>query len=64
MALSLSHGNASVESGFSVNEDLLVENLQESSLINQRIVYDAIKFHDGPSNVKIDTVISLVCVLL
>uniref|UniRef100_A0A915JXD8 Uncharacterized protein n=1 Tax=Romanomermis culicivorax TaxID=13658 RepID=A0A915JXD8_ROMCU len=38
--LILSHGNATVESGFIVNEDLLVENLQEKSIIAQRLVYD------------------------
>ena len=32
----LSHGNARVESGFSVNADVLVENLKEESLIAQR----------------------------
>jgi len=40
--LILSHGNADVESGFSVNSDFLVENLQEDSLITQRTVYDAL----------------------
>uniref|UniRef100_A0A915JTU7 Uncharacterized protein n=1 Tax=Romanomermis culicivorax TaxID=13658 RepID=A0A915JTU7_ROMCU len=53
IVLSLSHGNASVESGFSINDDLLVENLQEASLINQRMVYDSIKHHGGPSNIDI-----------
>ena len=36
----MSHGQASVESGFSVNQSMLVENLQEESLIAQRQVYD------------------------
>ena len=35
-----SHGNVRVESGFSVNADMLVENLKEESLIGQRRVYD------------------------
>ena len=38
-----SHGNATVESGFSVNEDILIENLKEESLVAQRIVYDCNK---------------------
>ena len=38
----LSHGNASVERGFSVNESILVENMSERSLIGQRLVIDAI----------------------
>ena len=40
LILTLSHGNASVESGFSVNADMLVENLQEESLIKQGTLYD------------------------
>ena len=31
--LILSHGNAAVESGFSINKDMIVENLKEDSLI-------------------------------
>lgn len=42
MCLVLSLGNASVESGFSINKSLLIENLHETTLINQRHVYDAI----------------------
>ena len=49
----LSHGNARVESGFSVNRDMLVENLKEVSLIAQRQVYDAIKAKGGILNVNI-----------
>ena len=36
----LSHGQAAVERGFSVNKELLVENLQQLSLVSQRIVSD------------------------
>jgi hypothetical protein len=43
LVLILSHGNADVESGFSINGDMLVENLQEQSLVAQRSVYDCIK---------------------
>ena len=46
--LCLSHGQASVERGFSVNKDLLVENLLEKSLVAQRIVKDHLRAnHDG-----------------
>ena len=38
--LILSHGNACVESSFSVNENMLVENLHEKSLLSHRIVYN------------------------
>ncbi len=53
LVLILSNGNATVESGFSINESLLVENMKESSLVNLRIVCDAIKSHGGVHNVPI-----------
>ena len=40
LIFTLSHGQASVERGFSVNKELLVQNLQRVSLVSQRIVYD------------------------
>ena len=40
IVFTLSHGQASVERGFSVSKNLLVENLQESSLIAQLRVVD------------------------
>lgn len=43
MLLTLSHGQASVERGFSVNKQLLVENLQAKSCVALRTVYDAVK---------------------
>ncbi|XP_023218138.1 uncharacterized protein LOC111620446 [Centruroides sculpturatus] len=47
ISLSFSHGNANVESGFSVNKSLLSENLKEESLIVQCLVYDRIHFAGG-----------------
>ena len=38
----LSHGQSAVERGFSINKELLVENLQAKSLVSQRMVYDHI----------------------
>ena len=38
----LSHGQNAVERGFSINKELLVENLQAKSLVSQRMVYDHI----------------------
>ena len=38
----LSHGQASVESGFSINSSIMVENLQEESLVAQQLVHDSI----------------------
>lgn len=40
LVLVLSHGQASVERGFSVNKEVMVENLREHSLIAQQIIYD------------------------
>ncbi|XP_062554102.1 uncharacterized protein LOC134219395 [Armigeres subalbatus] len=38
----MSHGNATLERGFSVNKDCLIVNQEEESLVAQRIVYDAV----------------------
>lgn len=40
--LCLSHGQASVERGFNINKEILVENQRERSLIAQRIVHDTV----------------------
>lgn len=42
MIFILSHGNASLERGFSVNKECLLENLSETSLVAQRQIYDAV----------------------
>ena len=39
----LLHGQAAVERGFSVNSKLLVENLQEKTLLASRFVYSSVK---------------------
>ena len=54
LVLILSHGNATVEGGFSVNGDMLVENVQNESLVAQRIVYDAVHCAGGITSVHID----------
>lgn len=41
--LCLSHGQASVERGFNINKEMLVENQIERSLIAQRVVHDALE---------------------
>jgi len=43
MVLIRSHGNAAVESGFSVNKELLVENMEEETIVAQRVVFDVIR---------------------
>ena len=42
MVLCLSHGQASVERGFSANKELIIENQKEDSLVAQRLVKDYI----------------------
>ena len=49
----LSHGNATVKSGFSVNNDLLIENLKERTVVSQRLVYDFVKNSGGALKVEI-----------
>jgi len=53
MILILSHSNAAVESGFSVNKELLVENMEEDTIVAQRVVFDAIRV-DGMDVTKVD----------
>ena len=58
----LSHGNASVESGFSINGEMLVENLCGDSLIAQHQVYDAVLAAGGITAVKVDkSMLQYVC---
>lgn len=49
----MSHGQASVERGFSVNKEILVENQHEKSLIAQRLVWDGLKCAGGIENIEI-----------
>ena len=51
--LILSHGNATVEGGFSLNKNLLLENLLEESLISQRYVQDFVLSIGGIQNIQI-----------
>jgi hypothetical protein len=42
LILIISHGNARVESGFSINEEILQPNQLAHSIVSQRIVYEAV----------------------
>ncbi|KAK8788935.1 hypothetical protein V5799_021289 [Amblyomma americanum] len=53
LLLVLSHGQATVERGFSVNRQVSVENLKEISYVSQRIVYDAVSKAGGILNIVI-----------
>jgi hypothetical protein len=54
LILIVSHGNASVESGFSVNSGFLVENLREESLVCQRQVHDDVLAAGGILSVPME----------
>ena len=48
IVFTLSHGQAAVERGFSVNKELLVENLQLISLISRRLICDYVSDFSKP----------------
>jgi len=51
--LIISNGNARVESGFSINNDILLPNMLEETIISQRIVHEGIQKAGGPTKVPI-----------
>jgi hypothetical protein len=51
--LTISHGQATVERGFSTNKQVSVDNLQECSFVALRQISDYIKTVNGSLNVKI-----------
>jgi len=53
LALLLSHGQASVERGFSVSKELVVENQSEQTLAARGIIKDHIIRVNGVTNVEI-----------
>ncbi|XP_030847404.1 uncharacterized protein LOC115926629 [Strongylocentrotus purpuratus] len=59
MLLVLSHGQASIERGFSINNEVEEDNLLGHSLISLRAIYDHIKYVGGIKNVTIDKSIML-----
>lgn len=62
VVLVLSHGQASVERGFSINKELIVENQKELSLVAQRLIVDHVRSVGGVSNVAITK--ELLCKLM
>ena len=50
----LSHGQASVERGFSQNKEIVVDKMSEQCLKAQRIIVGNIKHVDGIQNIQID----------
>ena len=53
LILILSHGQATVERGFSVNKEVEVENLKEHTLVAQRIVCDHVSSVGGVLKVEL-----------
>lgn len=51
--LVLSHGKASVERGFSINKELIVENQRERSLVAQRLIVEHVRSVGGITKVEI-----------
>ena len=49
----MSHGNASVGSGFSVNGDIILPNMLAETIVAQRIVYENVRKAGGPTHVII-----------
>ena len=52
LALILSHGQATVERGFSINNELVTENQQQQRLVAIRIIKDHIMYVNGVTNVE------------
>lgn len=55
MICCLSHGNANVERGFSINSECLFENMREESVVARRLVYDVVMDAGGLTNLQIST---------
>lgn len=50
----MSHGKATVESGFSINKSLLIQNLDEESIVSQRRVHDYVMSYGGIREISVD----------
>ncbi|GBN14093.1 hypothetical protein AVEN_53901-1 [Araneus ventricosus] len=60
MLLLLSHGQATIEKGFSINKKLEVENMKELSYVSQRLVCDNINSTgDSIYNIKITNIMCI-----
>ena len=50
MLLIITHGQASVERRYSVNKDMLIENLHEKTVVALRTIHDSISLHQAAVN--------------
>jgi hypothetical protein len=53
LVLCLSHGQAGVERGFSINRQIETENLSKKNLVAQRIIIDHVKHHGGLASIEV-----------
>ena len=53
IVLILSYNNACVESGFSVNDGIMVENMLESTLVAQHLIYEGMERAGGVKKVEV-----------
>ena len=53
LVLILSHGSARVESGFSINDLILLPNILAETIVTQRIVHDTVQKAGNPMKVAI-----------
>ena len=53
VVLIISHGNARVESGFSVNGDILLPNMLEETIVSHQLTYEGVHKAGGPTKVEI-----------
>ena len=53
LLLLLSHGQASVERGFSVNKETIADNLSQKALVGRRVICDHVRTVGGVLNVSI-----------
>ena len=60
LVMVLLHGNAAVESGFSINKVLSIDNMLEETVVAQRVVFDAIR-NAGMDIKNIDLAPQMVC---
>jgi len=54
LLLTLSHGQAAVERGFSVNKEVEVENMKHETVVAQRLICDYVRSVGGIQNVDIN----------
>lgn len=51
--LLLSHGQASVERGFSINKEVENENMKEEAIVTNRLICDYVELHGGVTKVPL-----------